>query len=172
MALRQSIITCYKKGEKITLLSRRFDVSRKTIYTLIEREKANGLAGLGPRYQNCGKVRPDADQFIFRSVRCIRTWHPSWGAEKIHAEMHQMRPQLNLPHYRTFTRWFHWNKQINVSIKSQLPRISTKQAKRLHEGWQVDAKEELKIANGIKHCWLNIVDEYSGTVIAPPVFSL
>ena len=172
MALRQSIIVCYKKGEKVTSLSHRFNVSRKTIYTLIEREQAEGLVGLEPRYQNCGKVRPDVDQFVFRAVRCLRTWHPDWGAEKIHAEMRQMRPELNLPHYRTFNRWFHWNNQMEVSIKSQLPGFDPRQARRLHEGWQIDAKEELKIEDGTKHCWLNIVDEHSGTVIAPPVFSL
>ena len=102
----------------------------------------------------------------------MRAWHPTWGSEKIHAEMRQMRPNLQLPHYRTFNRWFHWNAQLDVSLKSVLPKSNPKQARRLHEGWQIDAKEELTIADGSKNCWLNITDEYSGTVIAPPVFSL
>lgn len=172
MALRQSIVACHKKGEKVASLSRRFKVSRKTIYTLIEREKADGIEGLQPHYNNCGKLRPNEGQFIFRAVRCMRTWHPNWGSEKIHAELQSMRPQLELPHYRTFNRWFHWNNQLDLSIKSNLPKSHPKQAKRLHEGWQIDAKEELTIADDSKNCWLNIIDEYSGTVIDPPVFSL
>lgn len=172
MGLRQSIVALHKKGEKISVLARKFKVSRKTIYTLIAREEANGVEGLRPHYENCGKTRPNKDQFIFRAVRCLRTWHPGWGAEKIRAEMHRMRPTLELPHYRTFNRWFHWNDQLTVSIKSKLPTNLSKKAKRLHEGWQIDAKEEMIIANGSKNCWLNITDEYSGTVIDPPVFSL
>lgn len=169
MALRQLIVSRYKKGEKITRLSRHYEVSRSTIYTLIKRDKTSGLE---PLYENCGKIRPSSKSFIFRAVKCMRTWHPDWGAEKIRAEMHQMRPKLKLPHYRTFNRWFHWNKQMKISFKSILPKFNIKQAKRLHECWQIDAKEELKTADGNKQCWLNIVDEYSGTVIAPPVFSL
>ena len=172
MALRQSIVACYKKGERVTALAEKFKVSRKTIYSLIQREKEKGIEGLQPHYQNCGKVRPKENQYIFRAVRCMRAWHPNWGAEKIHAEMNLMRPQLNLPHYRTFNRWFHWNKQLETLLKSSLPKYNPKQAKRLHEIWQVDAKEELTIADGSKNCWLNITDEFSGMVIDPPVFSL
>jgi len=86
--------------------------------------------------------------------------------------MHRMRPELKLPHYRTFNRWFHWNNQLEVSTKSVLPKVNARTAKRLHEIWQIDAKEEMIIADGSKNCWLNITDEYSGTVIDPPVFSL
>lgn len=172
MALRQSIVAGYKKGEKVSSLSRKFNVSRTTIYTFIRQEKAGGLKGLEPHYSNCGKSRPTKEEYIYRAVRCLRTWHPSWGLEKIHAEIQRMRSHLKLPHYRTFNRWFHWNKQLDISLKSVLPKSNFKQARRLHEGWQIDAKEEMTISDGSKNCWLNIVDEYSGTVIAPPVFSL
>lgn len=170
MAIRQSIVERYKKGEKISTLSRYYKVSRVSIYSFINREQSEGLKGLCPKYDNCGKVRPSSTQFIFRAVRCMRAWHPSWGAEKIRAEMLQMRPQLDLPHYRTFTRWFHWNNQIQVRLKSSLPRPQARQAKHLHEIWQIDAKEEISIADGSKNCWLNIADEFSGMVIDPPVF--
>lgn len=172
IAKRQSIVALCKKGEKISKVARDFNVSRRTIYRLIECEKANGSKGLQPRYSNCGKKRPDADQFIYRAVRCIRNWHPGWGAEKIHAEMRRMRPDLKLPHHRTFTRWLHWNKQIEVRLHSKLPDQEAEKAGGLHHIWQIDAKEEMEISDGSKNCWLNIVDEYSGTIIQPPVFSL
>lgn len=170
MAVRQSIIDRYKKGERISTLSRLFKVSRGSIYSFIKLEQLEGPDGLRPKYANCGKVRPCSSQFIFRAVRCMRTWHPSWGAEKIRAEMLQMRPELNLPHYRTMNRWFHWNHQISPPLKSSLPKTKLRQAKNLHEGWQIDAKEEMRLADGSKSSWLNITDEYSGMVIDPPVF--
>lgn len=170
MAIRQSIIERYKEGEKVSSLSRNFKISRGTIYAFIKRESSEGIKGLYPNYDKCGKARPDESGFIFRAVRCLRAWHPGWGSEKIRAEMLRMRPGLKLPHYRTFTRWFHWNNQIEVRLKSNLPKTKPKQAMRLHEGWQIDAKEEMAIANGSKNCRLNITDEHSGTVIDPPVF--
>ena len=92
MAIRQSIIERYKKGEKISSLSRSFKISRGTIHTFIKRESCEGIEGLRPKYDKCGKARPDENNFIFRAVRCLRTWHPSWGSEKIRAEMLRMRP--------------------------------------------------------------------------------
>lgn len=170
MAIRQSIVQRYNKGESVSILARAFQVSRTTIYSLLKRFDLIGSEGLRPHYNKCGKARPDGKSYIYRAVRCMRTWHPGWGAEKIWAEMQHMRPNLELPHHRTFTRWFHWNKQITVPIKSDLPESKSKRANRLHEGWQIDAKEEMTISDGSKNSWLNITDEFSGTVIDPCVF--
>lgn len=171
MATRQSIIERHKKGENISSLSREFNVNRGTIRSLIKREQSGGLEGLRPKYEACGKKRPDKNDFIFRAVRCFRTWHPSWGAEKIRAELHRLRPELKLPHYRTMSRWFHWNNQIDIPLATKLPKTTSIQATSLHEIWQIDAKEEMVTRDGSKNCWLNITDEYSGMVISPPVFS-
>jgi transposase len=172
MAIRQSIVESYQRGERISTLARTFGVSRRSVYSFINRAKSSsGEEALRTHYANCGKPRPTAQDFIFRAVRCLRTWHPDWGSEKIRAEMLSMRPDLELPHYRTFTRWFHWNGQISPTIRSRLPKATAPAATRLHECWQVDAKEELSIADGSCNCWLNITDESSGTVIQPPVFS-
>jgi hypothetical protein len=172
MAIRQSIVERHARGETISSLSRQFQVSRRSVYNLINRHSCEGDSGLRPRYANCGQQRPLESDFLFRAVRCMRAWHPGWGSEKIRAEMQRMRPNLALPHYRTMTRWFHWNGQMEIRLKSKLPQTGTRQATRLHEIWQIDAKEEMRIANGSKNCWLNVTDEYSGGVMDPPVFSL
>ena len=66
------------------------------------------------------------------------------------------------------------NRTVGIkNIKpNKAPKEQARWAKHLHEGWQIDAKEEILTANGYKNCWLNIVDEHSGTVIDPPVFPL
>ena len=172
MAVRQTIIDHYKSGKSVSWIARTLKKSRTTIYQLIERHEIAGDVGLRPNYQNCGKQRLDSTDFIYRAVRCFRTWHPTWGSEKIHAEMQMLRPELALPHYRTFNRWFHWNGQLDQPLKTSLPKVKGKRATNLHEGWQVDAKEEMVTKDGVRQCWLNITDEFSGTVISPPVFSL
>ncbi len=170
MATRRSIISCYQKGKGVSALARQFGVSRGSIYSFINSYKEQGEQGLMTSYENCGRPRRCASDFVYRAVRCMRTWHPGWGAEKIRAELLKMRPALNVPHYRTLNRWFHWNNQIDVPIRSKLPGSASSYATYLHEGWQVDAKEGLTTADGKKNCWLNITDEYSGTVIDPVVF--
>jgi hypothetical protein len=172
MAVRQSIIDRYLKDEKICVIAQDLEVSRGTVYALINRHKSQGDEGLKTSYAPCGKKPPSEQEFIYRAVRMMRHYHPKWGAEKIRAEITLLRPQLELPHCRTFNRWFHKTGQLDIALKSSLPKEQAKLAKRLHEIWQVDAKEEMKIANGTKQCWLNITDEFSGTVISPPVFSL
>ena len=170
MAKRQSIIGLYEKGHSITSISQALKVSRGTVHALINRYKLKGDEGLKPLYSNCGKPRLNASDFIFRAVRCMKTWHPGWGAEKIHAQILLMRPGRELPSVRTFYRWFRWNEQTVPSTK--LPKQPAQWAKQLHEGWQIDAKEEMVTADGVKQCWLNITDEHSGTVLDPPVFPL
>lgn len=170
MAVRQSIIDQYKSGISKSKIACNFKIGRTTVHNLIKNYNKAGISGLKPNYENCGKLRPEPTDFIYRTVRCFRTWHPSWGGYKIHAKLIELRPTIDLPDVRTFYRWFHWNKQI-IS-KSTIPKQASRWAKALHEGWQIDAKEEMQTKDGRRNCWLNIVDEHSGTVIDPPVFSL
>ena len=170
MAVRQSIIQGFEQGISISQLSRNYKIGRTTIHQIIKRYKENGEEGLKPHYKNCGKPRLTSTDLVYRAVRCLKTWHPNWGAEKIKAEILLARPNLALPTVRTLNRWFQWNQQNKSTTR--LPKTPRKWAKFLHEGWQIDAKEEMLTMDGNKQCWLNIVDEKSGTVIDPPVFSL
>jgi len=168
MAVRASIVSQYQQGVSKTQIAKNFLVSRGTVHNIISLSEREDRNDLKPLYQNCGKPRLDSSDFIFRAVRCLRNWHPCWGSGKIRAEMLLMRPDLKLPSIRTMNRWFVWNDQQKK--RSKMPSIPPKWAKKLHEGWQIDAKEELITADGQKHCWLNMTDEYSGTAIAPIVF--
>ncbi len=79
MAVRQSIVERYKKGEGVSSLSSAFNVSRGSIYSFLDREQANGAVGLRPGYDNCGRPRPCEEGFVYRAVRCMRAWHPEWA---------------------------------------------------------------------------------------------
>lgn len=170
MVKRQEILSLHKQGISKRQISKTLQISRTTVHTLLSRYESEGEAGLKARYGNCGKSRRSDSDFIYRAVRCMKSWHPSWGGDKIHAELSRLRPELELPSVRTMYRWWHWNNQIKTGSNSKLPPSDSKWASELHEGWQIDAKEEIKIADKSKECWLNIKDEHSGTVVGPPVF--
>jgi transposase len=169
IVLRQKIVASYKKGLRISELSRAYAVSRRSIYNYIKLYDESGEGGLKPSYSNCGRKSLTSSDLPYRVVRCFRTWHPNWGADKIRAEILRLRPKMDLPQVRTIHRWLVQNGQVKKRTK--LPSDHKRWAKSLHEGWQVDAKEDMKIGDDSKNCWLNIVDEHSGTVISPPIFS-
>lgn len=168
--LRRSIVEGRQKGKTLQQLSAEYEVSYTMVQSLCSRYRVKGESGLIPGYTACGKKRPGPKDFIFRAVRCMKIWHPNWGAEKIRSEMLLRRPDLVIPPARTLQQWFHYTGQVPKRDKQ--PRVPPKWASEPHEGWQIDAKEEMQTLDGIKNCWLNIKDERSGAVIDPPVFPL
>lgn len=168
MALRQTIVSERQSGLTLAELAVKHQVGYTTVQRLCARYKQLGQAGLQPAYHRCGRTRPGPQDFIFRAVRCYKTWHPSWGAEKIRTEMLLLRPQLKVPPTRTIQQWFHYSNQ--APKRDKLPRSDPRWAKATHQVWQIDAKEEMQTQDGVKNCWLNITDEFSGAILTPPVF--
>lgn len=168
--VRRSIVQSRQQGKSLSQLATEYGVSYTTVQNLCSRYETTGEEGLIPHYKACGKKRPGPKEFIFRSVRCMKAWHPTWGAEKIRSEMLLQRPDLVIPPARTLQQWFHYTGQAPKRDKQ--PQALPQWANQPHEGWQIDAKEDLQTLDGIKNCWLNIKDERSGAVLDPPVFPL
>lgn len=168
--VRQSIFSLRRQGYTLSRIATELGLSYGTVQRLCAAYQKDPVAALSPAYANCGKRRPDASDLVFRAVRCMKHWHPSWGAEKIRTELLLLRPSLLIPQARMLQKWFHWNGQ--VPPKAPLSRPKGPWAKRVHQGWQIDAKENVSIADQQKLCWLNIVDERSGGIIDAGVFPL
>jgi Helix-turn-helix domain len=169
--LRRTIVAKREKGVTLQALAEEHGISYRSVQTMCSRYKTQGESGLKPRYEHCGKKRRDPHKdFVYRSVRCYKCWHPNWGAEKIRAELLLLRPDLEVPPARTLQKWFEYNGQNKG--KSKPPRQEAQWGKRAHEVWQVDAKEEMQTLDGEKNCWLNIKDEHTGAVLEPAVFPL
>lgn len=170
MAKRHQVIKLFDSGKPMSEISVSLGLSYGTVRQLCKNYEAHGLAGLAPKYENCGSSAPKYEALIYRAVRCLRTWHEGWGAGRIQALLAQKYPGKALPSTRTIQRWFRRNGQIK--LKSKQPKEGRQRAKKVHQVRQIDAKEELKLANGQQACWLNIEDEFSSAVLDPPVFPL
>lgn len=168
--LRRSIVEGRQQGKTLHQLASEYQVSYATVQKLCARFTEQGEAGLQPRYAVCGKKRPQADNFVYRVVRAMKVWHPRWGAEKIRCEVLIRRPDLVVPPTRTLQQWFQYA-GLNKKRDKQ-PSAPRQWASQVHEGWQIDAKEDMQTADGVKNTWLNIKDEHSGAVVDPPVFPL
>jgi homeodomain-containing protein len=86
-------------GEKMAVLCREFDISRKTGYKIFQRYKDFGAVGLTDRsrrpYRQANQLPIQIETLIVR----LRREHPSWGAPKIRAK----RRFIDLDH---FEGWF------------------------------------------------------------------
>ena len=169
ISVRHSIITLRSRAHSMPDIALRLGISLSSVKTILSRHASEGHDGLLTRYHNCGKAGERADAAVVRYFVCLRKWHPNWGYDKIRSLILSKYPLLKLPDRRTVYRW--WHKRELVKVKSKLPKEEKYWAGSLHDCWQVDAKEVMTLANGQRCCWLNIVDEKSGMVIDPPVFS-
>ena len=169
-AIRHKVVEMYELGHTLRDIATEQGMSYTSVQTLCARYKKLGAGGIKPQYVNCGRQYPTSSNFVYRCVRCLRTWHPSWGAGKIRAEIVASRPNLIIPPVRTLHDWLVHNKQTHQRDKQ--PKERKEWGKSAHEVWQIDAKEAMKTLDGQYNCWLNIKDEYTGAVIDPPVFPL
>lgn len=168
LAIRQTIVTLRQRGYSQPKIADQIDVSLSSVKTILRRFRDEGQAGLETRYHRCGQQQINFDQFTYRCYKALRIWHPGWGYDKISSIISNKYGTIQLPDRRTVYRW--WKALGLVQSKTKPPRSAKAWAVKAHDIWQIDAKEMMHIDSDQPHCWLNIVDEFTGGVIDPPVF--
>jgi putative transposase len=84
-------------GEKMAVLCREFDVSRKTGYKIFTRYKDCGLEGLTDRsrrpYRQASRLPFQVEKLIVQ----LKKEHASWGAPKIREKLRRLHSEITLP---------------------------------------------------------------------------
>ena len=84
-------------GEKMAVLCREFDISRKTGYKIFQRYKDFGAVGLTDRsrrpYRQANQLPIQVETLIVR----LRREHPSWGAPKIREKLRRLHDDIQTP---------------------------------------------------------------------------
>jgi putative transposase len=84
-------------GEKMAVLCREFDISRKTGHKIFNRFKDCGLEGLTDRsrrpYRQANRLPFQIEALIVE----LKREHPSWGAPKIRDKLRRRASHLPLP---------------------------------------------------------------------------
>jgi len=169
MAMRQQVAEQYRKGQKLIDISEHYGLSYSTVRKLCKRLDKEGAAGLTPRYSHCGiKPASPASTLIKRAALWLKRLHPGWGAALICLKLKQRYRRAPLPCERTLQRWF--RAAGLYKAKSTFPAGVKTWASRVHDTWQVDAKEKLVLGDGQKACYLSVVDEKSGALLDALVF--
>jgi putative transposase len=85
------------EGEKMAVLCREFDVSRKTGHKIFNRYKACGLEGLTDRsrrpYRHANRLPWQIETLIVQ----LKKDFPSWGAPKIREKIRRLHSEISLP---------------------------------------------------------------------------
>jgi transposase InsO family protein len=143
----------------ITQLSKRFGVSRKSVYNWINRYRiygSNGLLEHSTRPDYSPKKTPDEVENL---ILMMRDKHPRWGARKLKRRLEDLDHKA-IPHPSTINEILHRNGRISPDESLRRKGFKRFECDEPNEHWQMDFKGYFMI--GDKRCNpLTILDDHS-----------
>lgn len=150
-------------------ISRRLNISYGSVCEWVKRYEEYGEEGLLPNYSSCGS-RPRFSQKAVNAAVKYKRKHQKWGAPFILLKLEDEFSGQLLPKARRLQQIF---REKNLQPpRTRLPNGRGDWATEVFERVQVDAKEDLRTADGKPCCYLNFTDEYSGADLDAFVFPL
>jgi hypothetical protein len=167
--LRERIIQLKQANYTLVKISEELPLTYSNVRSIWGRYQKEGASGLQTSYSKCGKSKPSRDNVIYQASLWLKHLHAQWGTPRIHAGL-QSRYGLKVPSIRTLNRWYK-DAQL-TKPQSKINRVVIGKSTAVHNIWQVDAKENLRLTDGQECCYLTLVDERSGAWLASLVFPL
>ena len=169
--LREQVIHLHERGHSLTAIAQRLSLPYPTVRDLWRRYREQGVAGLDVHYERCGRRGVRAPAALYAAALALKRAHPRWGGPVIRLELAQQFPAAPLPGVRTLQTWF---AQAGLQpTRAVLPPTQRQRARQVHEVWELDAKERLRLQDGTGTSLLTATDEASGTLLGlvpfPPV---
>jgi hypothetical protein len=156
---------CHQTGIDAPSLARRFGLPARTVRHLLARFRLDGGPCL-PRYRgNPGARFPPG---LIEQALDFRRQHPDWGAPFIRVKLLRQQRWQAVPHPRTIQRWLSLRSLAPAPVGRRSPHLPRSPAP--HERWQVDASDQLRLANGQPASWLRLTDECSGAFLKTVAF--
>jgi putative transposase len=94
---RMRFVALLLQGEKMAVLCREFDISRKTGHKIFNRYRACGIEGLTDRsrrpYRQANRLPFQIETLIVQ----LKKEHSSWGAPKIREKLRRLHSEITLP---------------------------------------------------------------------------
>jgi putative transposase len=147
-------------GEKMAVLCREFDVSRKTGYKIFSRYKDSGLEGLTDRsrrpYRHANRLPFQIEKLIVQ----LKREHPSWGAPKIREKIRRRHSQIMLPAISTVHAVLDRHGLVTRGRRRRYKAEGTRLSRptRPNDLWCADYKGEFMLADK-RYCYpLTITD--------------
>jgi hypothetical protein len=143
-------------------------MSYRTVRGLWERYRRRGPAGLETDYAQCARCGPRFESSVPEAALQLKRDHPRWGATLIRLQLGKQFGGQPLPSDRTLQNWF---RQADLTPRRpQRPQPDRQRAQRPHQVWQVDAKEQIPLADGSRCTAFCATDEASGALLGAALF--
>lgn len=165
----RQIVERHEGGETLKSISEDLKQSYNTVRKIWSHWRRHHK--LTPNYEQARQKGTRKYAMVYPQAIEMKKAHPKWGAALIRIELASQYPDIDLPAVRTLQAWF---KQAGVNRAAQMNRERScvvKRGKTVHEVRAVDAKEQMKLADGSYGCWLTITDEGSGSILGCETFS-
>lgn len=166
--IRRQIVERHQAGETLVSISHDLGISYDTVRKIWQHWRRHGK--LTPNYEQARQKGTRKYQAVYDEAVEMKRAHPKWGAQIILLELQQRYPDMDLPSVRTLQTWF---KHAGVNRPRRLQKCRIRHVFRgmtVHEVWAVDAKEQIRLADGSYACWLTITDEASGAILGCETF--
>ena len=160
---RMRFVARLLEGEKMAVLCREFDISRKTGYKIFQRYKESGTKGFDDRsrrpYRHANQLPFQIETLIVQ----LRKEHPSWGAPKIREKLRRLHNEIQLPAISTVHAVLHRNGLVPSGGGKKRYRAegtAFSVATEPNDLWCADYKGEFMLADQ-RYCYPLTVTDYS-----------
>src|ERR1700722_6383586 len=149
-------------GEKMAVLCREFEISRKTGYKIYTRYKDCGVEGLTDRSRRPYRHARQLPFQIEKAIVQLKQEHPSWGAPKIRERLRRKHSEIQCPAISTV----HAILDRNGLVKRRRRRVYKPEGTRLshpycpNDLWCADYKGEFMLADK-RYCYPLTITDYS-----------
>lgn len=164
MTLKTQLIKDWNDGSSKTDLSRKYGVSRPTIYKWLKRFEHSGIEGLKEQNRapkNCPNKTP---REILNLLIQEKLKNRKRGPKKVRAQLKRRHPELDLPAVSTIGYWF--KKEGLVEKRKRRHRVPPytrpfAECNASNDVWSIDYKGQFYMRNGHVCYPLTISDNFS-----------
>ncbi len=147
------------ESSNVTVLCRRFGISRKTGYKWLDRYASAGRTALGDRSRRPHTSPEKTCEAMEAAVLSVRTKHPAWGGRKIRRVLLNAGHQV-VPSASTITAILHRHGLIDKAESSKHKAWTRFEHERPNDLWQMDFKGHFAMDRGRCHP-LTVLDDHS-----------
>ena len=150
------------EGEKMAVVCREYDISRKTGYKLFSRYKESGYEGLTDRSRRPYRQGCRLGDAIEGLILQVKREHPTWGAPKIREKIKRKNLEISLPAISTVHAVLHRHDLVNKPrrrrYKAEGTALST--TREPNDLWCADYKGEFMLADR-RYCYPLTISDFA-----------
>jgi putative transposase len=149
-------------GERMAVLCREFDISRKTGYKIFHRYKDCGLEGLTDRSRRPYRQANQLPFQVEKRIVQLKHEHPSWGAPKIREKLRRLNLGIHTPAISTVHAVLDRHGLVTRRRKRRYRATGTALSNALQPNdlWCTDYKGEFMLAD-LRYCYPLTISDFT-----------